>query len=454
MALFPAPAGARGLPGLTTGIVQDVWPQAPWWNHDIRSLGGRYVRYELSWAQTEPRGPAKGSNPRDPSNRAFQWPAYVDQEVRNANAAGLRVMILIDQAPSWAEGRGRPASVPQGTWRPSASAFADFAHAAAVRYSGSYPDPQHSGARLPAVRDWIAWNEPNEPSELNPQWQRVRGRIVPAGPDVFRPMLNDFYSAVKGVSRSNHVIAGGLAPYGDPPGGPREPPVTFLRSLLCLTRSLHSACHSVSRFDSLDMHPYSPKDPHWHAINADDVATPDIYKLNRALSAARRLHHTSGGHKTVIVTEFSWDSNPPDPHGVPIQTQARWLEDAFYVLWSQGVHTALWWRLTDEDPGSRGYAYTYQSGVLFENGTPKPAATAFHFPFVVHRTSRKRVLVWGKVPAAGRLQIQRRTRHGFTTMRTVSVGAGGVFQVNLSLRGSAVMRGVVGSTASLTWSVR
>lgn len=459
IAAFPnrahAISRAPASPGLSLGFVQDQYPPASWWDPEIRSLGGRYVRYELSWAQAEPRWPASRSNPSDPANPAIHWPSYIDQDVRSASAAGLRVILLIDQAPSWAEGRGRPAGAPAGTWRPNGKAFGQFAHAAAVRYSGSYPDPLHPGARLPAVRSWIAWNEPNEPSEINPQWQRVKGRIVPASPDVFRPMVSAFYAQVKKVSRANRVIAGGLAPFGDLPGGPRMQPMTFLRGLLCLNQSLHSACHGVTRFDSIDMHPYSPKDPHWHALSANDVTVPDIYKLNRALAAAQRLHHVApGGRKSVIVTEFSWDTDPPDPHGIPLMTQARWLQDGLYVLWQQHVRTILWWRLTDQDPGVHGYAYTYQSGVLFENGKPKPSATAFRFPFVVHHLSHGRVVAWGRVPASGTLRIQRLVRHQWKTLRSYRVGGNDVFDVKFSLSGSAVLRAVAGAHTSLNWSLR
>ncbi len=450
LAVTPAPVVAP----LSTGIVQDQWPAAAWWDPTTRALGGSYVRYELSWRQSEPTAPAAGSNPNDPANPAFQWQQYMDTQIRNATAAGLNVILVVDQAPNWAEAPGMPAGTLPGTWRPNPTAFAQFAHALALRYSGFYPDPQRPGKTLPAVRNWIAWNEPNEPSEINPQWQTVGGHIVPASPDVFRPLLNGFYNAVKSVSSANRVISGGLAPYGDTPGGRRVPPVLFLRTLLCLNGSLSSVCNTVSDLDAIDVHPYSPKGPHWHAINADDVATPDIYKLNRVLVAAERVHHIApAGPKSVVVTEFSWDTNPPDPHGLPLQTQAHYLEDGLYVLWSQGVRTALWWRLTDQDPGKLGYSQTYQSGVLFENGKPKPSATAFHFPFVVHRSNRTQVLVWSKIPATGNLRIERRVKNGWKTLRTYSASAGSVVETKLSLRGSAVMRGVVGSSASLTWSV-
>jgi hypothetical protein len=304
------------------------------------------------------------------------------------------------------------------------------------------------------VRSWIAWNEPNEPSELNPQWQSVNGHIVPASPDVYRPMLNSFYANVKSVSSANQVISAGLAPFGDQPGGRRTPPLTFLRGLLCLNASLQPVCGSVADFDATDMHPYSPKGPHWHALNADDVSTPDIYKLNRVLSAAVRLHHVAPDrHKSVIVTEFSWDTNPPDPHGISLQTQAKYLEDGFYTLWSQGVNTALWWRLTDQDPGALGYPYTYQSGVLFESGRAKPSAAAFHFPFVAHHTSRTKIIAWGKVPGGGAVKVQRLVRRQWRTLATYRVSANHVFDVKLKLRGSAVLRAVTGSQVSLRWSL-
>ena len=42
-----------------------------------------------------------------------------------------------------------------------------FAHAAAMRYSGTYrvkDGENEPHAAPPAVRHWLAWNEPNNPS--------------------------------------------------------------------------------------------------------------------------------------------------------------------------------------------------------------------------------------------------------------------------------------------------
>ena len=44
----------------------------------------------------------------------------------------------------------------------------NFALAAAKRYGGQFPDGQ--GGLLPPVKEWLAWNEPNNPLFLAPQF--------------------------------------------------------------------------------------------------------------------------------------------------------------------------------------------------------------------------------------------------------------------------------------------
>src|SRR5437879_1241786 len=78
--------------------------------------------------------------------------------------------------------------------------------------------------------------------------------------------------------------------------------------------------------DAISDHPYAISGPTRRAQNADDTAIPDVGKLVRVLRAARRIGHVvSAGTPQVWVTEFSWDSSPPDPEGVPTARQARWL---------------------------------------------------------------------------------------------------------------------------------
>ena len=71
------------------------------------------------------------------------------------------------------------------------------------------------------------------------------------------------------------------------------------------------------------------------------------------LHAAERLHTAMpAGAKATWVTEISWSTRPPNPKAVPIQTEARWQEQAFYNLWKQLVSTVLWWQIVDSLPAS------------------------------------------------------------------------------------------------------
>jgi hypothetical protein len=267
-------------------------------------------------------------------------------------------------------------------------------------------------------------------------------------------MENAFYAAVKKVSQSNYVIMGGTAPFGDPPGGQRMPPVAFYRTLFCLSGRAAlkpTSCPDRVHFDALDHHPYSIKGPLWHAINADDVSIPDMGKITRVLRAAERAHHVlPSGPKGVWATEISWDTDPPDPHGVPIQKQARWLEQALYVLWSQGVSTVMWLQIVDSPPVP-SYASTYQAGLFFLDGRAKPTLTAYQFPFVTTRLPHGQLRAWGRAPATGRLLIEKRVGSHWRILHRLKAHALRPFVTNLSVRGPVQLRAVVADATSLTW---
>jgi hypothetical protein len=59
---------------------------------------------------------------------------------------------------------------------------------------------------------------------------------------------------------ANDVVAGGTTgPFGDPPGGQRMPPVTFWRSLLCVSSGAHphlTHCHKHVYMDAISHHPF------------------------------------------------------------------------------------------------------------------------------------------------------------------------------------------------------
>ncbi len=229
------------------------------------------------------------------------------------------------------------------------------------------------------------------------------------------------------------------------------PPVTFVRSLLCLHGSPLSrgSCGPPARFDILDHHPYDIGGPLQHAIDPGDVSVPDMGKLTRLVRAARRAGTLAPRTaKQVWTTEIGWSSRPPDPSGVPLMRHARWLEQALYVLWREGV-SAVFWLLPADPPG--GPTTNFDAGLYFSNGPPKPAVSAFQFPFVTVRQNAAIIHAWGRAPAAGHVLIQRRSGPSWVTVRSIEVRAHGVFFVPLRLHGPGLLRARVGGVASLAW---
>lgn len=460
----PACASASAARGLTLGFSNDAYlasgsdaQRAPWIARALHE-GASIVRVDLAWSTVAPERRPAGFDPANPASPGYDWTSY-DGVIRDLAGHGLEVLITISSAPRWAEGPRRPRSAPFGSWRPDAAQFGQFAAAAARRYDGHFADPADPGQTLPRVRLWEAWNEPNLDTYLSPQWVRIRGGWAPVAPVIYRRMANAFYSSVKAASASNLVVIGATAPYGDPPGSDplgqeRTPPVAFYRELFCLRGAVSltpTRCPDPPHFDAIDHHPYGIGGPTWHAINPDDAAVPDIYKIARVVRAAVRAGHAlPRGRKGLWVAEFGWSSRPPNPRGVPVAQDARWYEQALYVLWRQGVETILPLELGDPAHVTN-YSAVFESGLYYSDGRPKPIATAFRFPFIAQSAGRGRVSVWGRAPRSGTLEVQVLEGRRWRALASFPVSRHGVFLREIALHGSPLLRAALRGELSLPW---
>jgi len=257
------------------------------------------------------------------------------------------------------------------------------------------------------------------------------------------------------VSAHALVVTAGTAPFGDPPGGQRIPPVLFWRDVLCLTpagaRVRATSCPDPAHFDVFAHHPYSVGAPTNSALEPEDVSIPDLGRLTGLVRAAERFG-TALPRKfhPLWITEVSYDSRPPDPDGVPVDEQARWLEQAVAELWREGAQAVFWNQVGDQPP-IPSYAASAQSGVYYLNGRPKPAFTAFRFPLVAWRTGRSTLEVWGRVPISGRVVVQERAGSSWKPVRALRARAGATFATQLTAPGSVDLRGVSGGQTSLVW---
>ncbi len=303
------------------------------------------------------------------------------------------------------------------------------------------------------MRYWQVWNEPNLSIQLMPQHDD--GRIV--SPGWYRDMVNAMARTVHAVHRDNVVIAGGLAPFGgdinDPSGGPvgdqdRIHPLEFMRDLLCMSNGAkpEPTCDDKTEFDVWAHHAYTYGGPTHHAFNPDDVSIGDLPTMRRLLDAAAAAGHVRTSKKVAFwVTEFSYDSNPPDPRGLPLALHARWTSEALYRMWQSGVSLVTWFLLRDEPFPQE----MFQSGLYFRgaNGVasdkPKPALRAFRFPFVAFRQKGGGIRYWGRTPPGANKAVVVEQAQGRRWTRLVApkVDRYGIFQGRVSsARGNGPLR--------------
>jgi hypothetical protein len=440
-------ATAQAARGFETGFEDTLFSssdpsvRATWLERAAHEDAG-IVRIKVNWRGIVATKPATPTNPVDP---AYDF-GSLDNAIEDARASGLDVFLTVLNAPSWAEGPNRSQDAAAGTWKPNPSDLGDFGQALARRYSGSF-------LGLPRVRFFQAWNEPNLSEYLTPQWGAGNRAQSPSW---YRRMLNAFYAGVKKGQPRAKVLTAGIAPNGDPPGGLRMRPLIFLRHLFCLNNKLGpTKCPTKPRLDVLADHPITTSGgPHTHALSQNDVFVADFPKVRRLLRAAERAGHVRPrGRHLLWVTELWWITNPPNqsPFSFSPSQQARWIEEAFYMLWKQGVNVVVNMEIRDTQYQPQNPLATIQTGVYFFDDRPKPSARTFRFPFVTHRKSRTRVGAWGKAPSSGSLQIQRRRHGGWRTVKRLSVRRGKVFTPTLRLRGAAELRGKIGTDASRPW---
>jgi hypothetical protein len=395
-----APADAALRP-LHTGISY-VYDNDPAAFENAKRAGVQLVQTPLRWGSVAPKQVPAAWNPEDPADPHYDW-EEIDLWVARAVAAGLEPVLQVRGAPLWAHRcHTGERDVP---CNPDPGALAAFATAAARRYKGDF-------GGLPRVRYWQGLNEPNLSLFFAPQYDGDR----PVSPDLYRVLINRFYAAVKAVDPANLVIAAGLGPIAVPKF--TVGPMRFTRLLLCMhghnkPRPTSGDCEGGVHFDIFDMHPYTTGGP-THEGGINDVQLGDLHKLTTLLAAADRADRIKGTFERtpLWIIEFSWDSNPPDPGGLPMKIESRWTAEALFRSWKAGVDYFFWYSLRDAETEGLPFSQTVQSGLYFRGPTvgqdqPKEILQAYRFPFVAY--PRKRGLFfWGRTPSStgGRVVVQ------------------------------------------------
>ena len=461
VALLPAPPTAQAARPFDIGFADYLYGVEGKSDREFKltkSTNADVIRVNMYWSIVASRE-AEPASPRDPSDPAYDW-TEIDRAISGAKENGFDVFLTVTNAPTWAEGPNRPSSIeeaPVGSWRPNAEKFGDFAHAVAVRYSGTYSE---GGTTLPAIEYFEAWNEPNLSTYITPQWNGKKNTAS----DIYAELLNEFYDEVKAVNPGAEIVSGGTAPYGDPPGGPnRTQPIRFYQELLCLnTKNKKAECPNgaaqAPKFDIAAHHPINREDPPTaKAQNKGDVEIADFKSLVKVVRAAERQGTPSvGGKHPVWANEVWWQTNPPDKkEGISLKTHARYTAQGLYLLWKQGAENVTFLQFRDAKYKKGEFTLaSYQTGVYSYSGKRKPSADAVAFPFVTDPKG-KGLLAWGRAPESGKLTIEAKAKGdgGYRKVKSFKVKAGQVFTENINPKtdGRTTLRAEVGGKTSVPW---
>jgi hypothetical protein len=392
--------------------------------NELQSLGIDIVKVRVNWRFIAPKKRPSGFNGADPAAYGPAWTPY-DELVSGAQARGMDVMFQLGTAaPEWATpGKSAIRS-------PNPAEFGKFAEAVGKRY--------------PSVHLFSVWNEPNLVSWLSPQYS---GK-VPASPRIYRGLLNAVYG---GMKRSGHgsdqLLVGELLPFSRSAGNSTKKirPLTFLRELACLDSHYRPFRGSTARkrgcsgFKSipgtgLAYHPYTLSGgPNVRTPNKDDASIRDLGRLRTAINRLRGRHRIHN-YWPIWITEFGFQSRPPDPYGSPIKKIPGYMGESEYLAYKNSrVRSYAQYPLVD-DPGRIA---GFQSGLRFHNGKAKPYVwAAFRRPFFA-RYRGSSVELFGGIRAEPGARVTVQSKNGpkakWRTVRTVTLNSRGYFDIHARL---------------------
>jgi hypothetical protein len=312
-----------------------------------RDLGVGIYQMNLSWQGT---AAARPSRPTDPADPAYRWPAAVDDAINEAGRYGIRVSLLVQDTPRWANG-GR-----DRRWAPRRPGdYADFVAAASRRY--------------PGVRLWMILGEPTRRANFRPLFNERRDhpltRRMRRGPQTYARLLDAAYGALKGVSRRNLVIGGNSFVTGD------VSPLNWIKNLRLPNGRR-------PRMDMYGHNPFSARRPNLarRPLGHGFADFSDLDTLARWID--RYLGRPKGRPIKLFLSEFFIPTdhfNGEFNFYVKRRTAASWLTSALRITrrWSR-IYTLGWFSLYDDPPRPAGDEVN--RGLLTYRGLKKPAYTA------------------------------------------------------------------------------
>jgi hypothetical protein len=328
-----------------------------------RQLHVQVLRVNLYWGGKLGVAKVRPFDGADPRDAGYDWSLY-DHVAAYAGAYGIKLLFSITGTPRWANG-GASSNRPPSNF----ADLRDFAYAAAARYSGTYIGPD--GRTIPAVRLWAAWNEPNNPTFLRPQFVRKDGKWVVQSAIAYAKICNAVYTGIHSTLYKGEQVACGItSPRGNNNPLSSRPSVSPIAFMDAAKRA------GMKTFDVYAHNPYygvptetpGTKPPATQSGAAPTAVT--LANIDVLVKELTRLY----GPKKLWITEYGYQTKPPDSHfGVSWALQAKYLTQAFAIARANSRISLMLWFLVRDEPDLSGW----QSGLVTVTGKKKPAFTAF-----------------------------------------------------------------------------
>ena len=343
-ALLVVPAAAVAHPLIGKTLKKAIWgpvevdgvSQFP----TYKAMDADIFQIQIRWERVAPQRPADPSNPDDP---AYRWPDNVDQAVEEAAEHGIKVLILIQGTPEWANGGGRFYTPPDNP-----ADYGAFVQAAARRYS--------------SVRHWMIWGEPSR----NIAWpgfdRSDPGRVRIA--QAYAGLLDAAYVALKGASRKNIVIGGNSFTTAPQPESWAPVPLYEFMRLMRLPNG------KPPRMDMWGHNPFTARIPRLKDGPGDNQGDfSDVDRLIKQLK--RKVARPLKKKIPVFISEWCVPTGESSlPRSVSLEEQAVWLKRAFKIARKHRMIYGMgWWDLKDSS--------TNTCGLLDADARPKPAFRIF-----------------------------------------------------------------------------
>jgi hypothetical protein len=340
----------------------------------LKALKAQAIRVNLYWGGTKwAVAKSRPTDPTDPGDQAYDWTIY-DRLVRYATQYNIKVVFSILFTPGWANG-GKARTVAPTNFKD----LENFAYAAAERYSGLWTapawqqDPSNPTTKLPLpkVNMWTAWNEPNNPIWLSPQYKRVGGTWRVESAYQYARICNAIYDGVHspylGPLPDEHVACGVTGPKGN------DAPATSRPSVDPLTFLTAAHKYGMKTFDVYAHHPYadigSQESPTF-VPTGKHKRRVQLGNIDQLLALITKYY----GPKHLWITEYGYQTNPPDKtYGVSYATQAKYLSQSYAIARKNPRIDMMLWFLVRDEPA----VGNWQSGLETSTGKKKPAWKAF-----------------------------------------------------------------------------